>query len=526
MAKSFVSEDTCAVCGEASRHTHLLVTDSVGLPDLDGRPDEGTVSTLHWWIHSCPACGYCAESIALAPAKAGEIVRSEAYQRQLHDPHVPALARAFLCAAMIADASPTDIDAAVAGYSRAAWACDDAGSEDAAAGCRLRAADAIYTLHKFGGHYMDEERSGDFALLVDLYRRASHFEEATDWTSVGYPKPSTSFFPRLMALQGRLIAAGDTAAHSCGELLDGEQAPPLDLLNAGSEAFTILEESFESRRRAEPRRWPAHEPFDPRFFHWQLPALAREDVDRLSDSSCTREERERIRERYLEREAYDLMSGRTMPVRELVRFQGEWQYAPAQHPDADEGRACELSCRSLARARGELLRCQAWLGAEGQLVPRGNPGVRIVWEQTVLDAEMDCHNCGAVTHHHAVYPDLSLRCPLCGWWQPAYVGDYLGDDKVVLILGRRLREQAQTAWMLAQAVREVERRDGQPGYGDELRRRAAGRILGERSSSLAYEETLRADAAEERMRAAELEAATLRAELRWLRQRLEDEEWK
>ena len=80
--------------------------------------------------------------------------------------------------------------------------------------------------------------------------------------------------------------------------------------------------------------------------------------------------------------------------------------------------------------------------------------------------------------------------------------------------------------MFAQAVREVERRDGQAGYGDELRRRAAGRILGERSASLAYEETLRADAAEERMRAAELEAAALRAQIGWLRQRLEDEEWK
>lgn len=211
------SDDTCAVCGTVSHQTHLLSTNSFGASDLDGRPPQMKRSTMAWWVHRCPECGYCSPNIAEAPATAVETARSEAYQAQLNDPRMPDLARSFLCAALVAEA---DKGLASGGVVRcclcAVWACDDAESADAAIECRLRAAAALEALHKRGGRYV---RGGveDFALLADLYRRAGRFDDAGVAASVGLRKAGSTVPRRLMELHLRLIAAADTAAHSCAE---------------------------------------------------------------------------------------------------------------------------------------------------------------------------------------------------------------------------------------------------------------------------------------------------------------------
>lgn len=212
------SDDTCAVCGTVSHQTHLLSTTWFGASDLDGRPPQLKRSTMPWWVHRCPECGYRASDIAKAPPTAGETVRSEAYQEQLSDSRMPDLARSFLCAALIAE---TDKGLASGGVVtnclRAAWACDDAKSADAAIQCRLRAAAALEALHKCGGRYAHGERSGDYVLLADLYRRAGRFDDAGVAASVGLRKAGSTFFRRLMELQLRLIAAADTTAHVCDD---------------------------------------------------------------------------------------------------------------------------------------------------------------------------------------------------------------------------------------------------------------------------------------------------------------------
>lgn len=217
MTQPLDCDDRCAVCGTVSHHTHLLSTTYLGASDIDGRPPQMKRSTMAWWVHRCPECGYCASDITRAPATAGETVRSEAYQEQLNDPRMPDLARSFLCAALIAEA---DRGLASGGVVKcclcAAWACDDAKSADAAIECRLRAAAALEALHKLGGRYV---RGGveDFALLADLYRRAGRFDDAGVAASVGLRKAGSTVPRRLMELQLRLIAAADTTAHSCDE---------------------------------------------------------------------------------------------------------------------------------------------------------------------------------------------------------------------------------------------------------------------------------------------------------------------
>ena len=48
----------CALCGEESKQTALASVSTFASPDLDGRPAEMLRSTMRYWIHECPHCGY------------------------------------------------------------------------------------------------------------------------------------------------------------------------------------------------------------------------------------------------------------------------------------------------------------------------------------------------------------------------------------------------------------------------------------------------------------------------------------
>ncbi|MEM3650434.1 MAG: hypothetical protein QW831_06905 [Candidatus Jordarchaeaceae archaeon] len=117
-------EKKCALCGKKSKQIAIISTNTIGSPDLDTRPSESARSTLPYWIEFCRECGFCAPDISHAPEGAAEIVRSEAYQRQLHDPDFPALANRFLCLSLILEKIGVYVGA---GWSsvHAAWVCDD-----------------------------------------------------------------------------------------------------------------------------------------------------------------------------------------------------------------------------------------------------------------------------------------------------------------------------------------------------------------------------------------------------------------
>jgi len=222
MTLPYESEDTCAVCGVVSEHTHLLSTNSYGAPDLDGRPPEMERSTIEWSIHRCPECGYCAPNIGQVIAGAAEVVNAQAYRQQLADSHMPYLAQSFLCCALVAEAQEGLVASriAVANRLKAAWACDDARDAAAAADCRKQTAAAVRRIHQLDGRLFDRIFSGDEALLADLYRRSEQFGEADATAQVALVRAGTVLDRLVFELQLRLVAARDAGAHTFDEVTE------------------------------------------------------------------------------------------------------------------------------------------------------------------------------------------------------------------------------------------------------------------------------------------------------------------
>jgi len=129
-----------AVCGTVSSHMVVWSTNTFGWADLDMRPPEMQRSTIPYWVQQCPSCGYCAADISESPPGVAGVVATEGYRSQLEDASYPALAKSFLCSALIAE---HEGDFSAAGWSalHAAWACDDAGDDAAASNCRSQAID-------------------------------------------------------------------------------------------------------------------------------------------------------------------------------------------------------------------------------------------------------------------------------------------------------------------------------------------------------------------------------------------------
>ena len=166
----------CTVCGEKSEHTEWRSTNAFGSHDLDTRPPEMERSTIRMWVQTCPSCGYCAPTISRRIKGASEIVFSDLYQRQLNSPEFPRLVNAFLCHSLLEEHRGKYGEAGWSGI-YAAWACDDAGLEIGAKKCRWRAGELLKKALERGQRF-GEQRGAEEALLVDLLRRSSQFEEA------------------------------------------------------------------------------------------------------------------------------------------------------------------------------------------------------------------------------------------------------------------------------------------------------------------------------------------------------------
>jgi hypothetical protein len=109
-----------------------------------------------------------------ATPTAREVVNSDAYRAQLADEDLPAFARSFLCSSMIFE-EHGDEAAAAQNAIEAAWVCDDEDLPGAATRCRLRAMELLRG-SKPGSLYSD--KSTEYAVIVDLLRRAGRFEDA------------------------------------------------------------------------------------------------------------------------------------------------------------------------------------------------------------------------------------------------------------------------------------------------------------------------------------------------------------
>jgi len=254
MTRIQVSQVTCGVCGSQSKQATLLSSNTIGPPDLDGRPFRYSMlrDTMSRWVQRCPECGYCAmyisrdheydlpvaplaghEGIWAAPDSPADalptegadarrqfvvsIVRAERYRAQLQDRRFAQLANSFLCQCLIDEAEGRFVDATLAAV-HAAWVCDDDKKAELAASCRRMAARLIRDAPRGSQSFGIRLRSGP-ALLVDVLRRSGDFEGAETECRQGLAEATDGFLRNLLGFQLDLIKRGDLAAHSLLEAI-------------------------------------------------------------------------------------------------------------------------------------------------------------------------------------------------------------------------------------------------------------------------------------------------------------------
>jgi hypothetical protein len=236
------SERTCCVCGCTSTYQRIAGATTFESPDLDTRPATMIRSTLALWVQRCPKCGYCADEISVGPPVAARIIRSDEYQRQLHDPKYPALANSFLCWALMELSACGHVPLGVSGTDSteeqpdlfplaerarvaraawamiyAAWACDDSGAEVAAAQCRRNVAELLRDPRTDLFAFCPEPGMGE-VILSDLLRRSQQFEQVEPVCGHALSNAPGSVVAQLLRFQVALACRRDVARHTFAEL--------------------------------------------------------------------------------------------------------------------------------------------------------------------------------------------------------------------------------------------------------------------------------------------------------------------
>ena len=184
-------------------------TSSFGSYDLDLRPPPLRRHTMGLWLQECPNCGYVNDAVDDLIPGAVEIVQSPEYQDLLADRVTPPLVLSFKRHALLVSADPL-----AAGWSllHAAWVADDIEDRTLASDCREGCADlwAGATL------VVDEEGVRQQTVLVDVLRRAEHFDEADALVDRLLPHPAlTPEISRVLRFQKHLIARYDVDGYTC-----------------------------------------------------------------------------------------------------------------------------------------------------------------------------------------------------------------------------------------------------------------------------------------------------------------------
>jgi len=206
---------TCFLCGTESMHKGLISTASLGSTDLDSRPPEPERSSLSYWIHTCPSCGYCAPDLSDGDRAFEAVVRSEEYRNTLENPSTPRLAGQFLCWALLQE-SRKEYEKAGWAAIHAAWACDDAGAGQWAAKCRKRASELLMRAREMG-QWFAEDAGLEEAILVDLLRRAGLFEKALRLCEERLRKEPEETVKVILQYQEDLIRKSDDGRHTVAE---------------------------------------------------------------------------------------------------------------------------------------------------------------------------------------------------------------------------------------------------------------------------------------------------------------------
>jgi hypothetical protein len=200
----------CAVCGTGSRQTPFRPGLPEQAPDLDLRPGEPVRSTMARWLQQCPNCGYAAPNIGRAHPAAAQAVLAAPFRALMADASCPPLARRFLAWSHVLEETGA-LHAAAEACLQAAWVADDLSRPDLARSWRL---DAVALWRS--GPPLDAEQT---VRVVDALRRAEAWEDA-DATAAALAKSNPpEAVAQVLALERRLIGAGDAGRHTVASAL-------------------------------------------------------------------------------------------------------------------------------------------------------------------------------------------------------------------------------------------------------------------------------------------------------------------
>ena len=163
----------CFICGSENEYHVLASTNSFGPTDLDTRPPEMKRSTMPYWVHTCPACGYTAVDVSDETTVGKAFLETEAYRTCDGIRFKSDLAKQFYRHSLILSAEGNDEDAFWA-LLYAAWASDDKKDKAGAAAAREKAIGIADQLLEAGVPDWEDTLS---LIRADLLRRISRFDQ-------------------------------------------------------------------------------------------------------------------------------------------------------------------------------------------------------------------------------------------------------------------------------------------------------------------------------------------------------------
>lgn len=200
-------ECKCGVCGTKFQVNAIMSTNCFGSPDLDMRPPEMERSTMHFWVRTCPECGYVNSDIEKRAKKHRDYIKSEAYRECQGNRFTDDLSKHFYQFALILIQEKKLEDAFFA-FLHAAWAADDSRDTEGARICRNKAIE-LYDQFK-------KTNSEDtFVIRADILRRAGRFDEVVNQYS-GF-KSDKPLLNKVIQFQIERASVGDDTVYTVEE---------------------------------------------------------------------------------------------------------------------------------------------------------------------------------------------------------------------------------------------------------------------------------------------------------------------